>query len=67
MVVKDVPAYSIVAGNPARVVKMRFDDSTIKRLLKISWWNWKIEKINQNLSLICNLDIDQLEQASFQE
>jgi len=63
VVVKDVPAYSIVAGNPAKVVKMRFDDRTISRLQKIAWWNWDIEKINRNLSLLCHLDIDRLEKA----
>lgn len=64
VVVKDVPAYSIVAGNPATVVKKRFDDATIERLLQIAWWNWDIKKINQHLKLICHLDIDQLEAAS---
>lgn len=64
VVVKDVPAYSIVAGNPARVVKMRFDDKTIERLQKIAWWDWDIEKITKNLKLIANLDIDKLEAAS---
>lgn len=64
VVVKDVPAYSIVAGNPAKVVKMRFDEHTIKRLLQIAWWNWDIEKINRHLKLICNLDIDALEAVS---
>lgn len=63
VVVKDVPAYSIVAGNPAKVVKMRFDDDTIKRLLQIAWWDWPIEKINKNLQLICSLDVDRLETA----
>lgn len=67
VVVKDVPAYAIVAGNPAKVVKMRFDDSTIQRLLQIAWWDWNIEKINRNLSLICHLDIDRLEAASFEK
>ncbi|MBS0636552.1 MAG: CatB-related O-acetyltransferase [Verrucomicrobia bacterium] len=61
VVVKDVPAYSIVAGNPAKILKMRFDDKTIERLQTIAWWNWPIEKISQNLKTICNLDIDQLE------
>ncbi|MCE5293054.1 MAG: CatB-related O-acetyltransferase [Chlamydiales bacterium] len=61
VVVKDVPAYAIVAGNPAKVVKMRFDDATIKRLEAIAWWNWDIKKISQNLKTICNLDIDLLE------
>jgi virginiamycin A acetyltransferase len=64
VVVKDVPAYSIVAGNPAKVVKMRFDDETIERLQKIAWWDWDIEKINRNLKLICNLDINLLEKES---
>lgn len=63
VVVKDVPAYSIVAGNPAKVVKMRFEEKVIERLQKIAWWDWPMEKINQNLKLICNLDIDQLEAA----
>lgn len=67
VVVKDVPAYSIVAGNPAKVVKMRFDDATIERLQKIAWWDWNIEKINSNLKLICNLDVDQLEAVSRQK
>lgn len=63
VVVKDVPAYSIVAGNPAKVVKMRFDDKTIERLQKIAWWNWNIEKINKHLKLICHLDVEQLEKV----
>jgi virginiamycin A acetyltransferase len=66
VVVKDVPAYSIVAGNPAKVVKMRFDDKTITRLLNIAWWNWDIEKINRHLKVICNLDVDRLEAISLE-
>lgn len=64
VVVKDVPAYSIVAGNPAKVVKMRFDEKTVARLQKIAWWEWSIEKINKHLKLLCQLDIDQLEKAA---
>ena len=63
VVVKDVPAYSIVAGNPAKVVKMRFDDPTIERLQKIAWWDWDIEKITKHLKLICHLDVDALEKV----
>jgi virginiamycin A acetyltransferase len=63
VVKKDVPPYAIVAGNPARVVKMRFDDATIKRLLAIAWWDWDIAKINRNLQKICELDVDALETA----
>lgn len=64
VVIKDVPPYSIVGGNPAKVVKKRFDDATIDRLLQIAWWDWDIEKINRNLSLICHLNIDALEKAT---
>lgn len=67
VVVKDVPPYSIVAGNPAKVVKMRFDDKTIERLLQIAWWDWTIEKINRNLTLICSLDVDRLEVAGLEK
>jgi virginiamycin A acetyltransferase len=63
VVVKDVPPYAIVAGNPAKVVKLRFDEATIKRLLNIAWWHWDIDKINRNLHLICSLDVDRLEET----
>lgn len=66
VVVKDVPPYSIVAGNPAKVVKMRFDQDTINRLQKIAWWDWNIEKITHHLKLICYQDVDRLEAASFE-
>jgi virginiamycin A acetyltransferase len=59
-VVKDVPPFAIVAGNPARVVKMRFDQHTIERLQKVAWWDWSIEKITKNLKAISQLDIDAL-------
>lgn len=63
VVVKDVPPYALVAGNPAKVVKMRFDEATIQRLLKLAWWDWDIDKINRNLDLICKLDVGRLEEA----
>jgi len=42
---EDVPAYAIVTGNPARVVKYRFPESTIRDLLEIRWWDWEDEDI----------------------
>ncbi len=59
-VVKDVPDYAIGAGNPAKVVKMRFDEKTISRLLDSAWWDWDTEKINTQLPAICSLDSDAL-------
>jgi virginiamycin A acetyltransferase len=60
VVTKDVPAFSIVAGNPARMVKMRFSDEAIADLLRIRWWDWPIDKIEANLSAIEGADIEAL-------
>jgi acetyltransferase-like isoleucine patch superfamily enzyme len=57
-VVKDVEPYSIVGGNPAKVLKKRFTDEQIQKLLKIKWWDWTEEKINEALPYLCNPDID---------
>lgn len=43
VVFRDVPPYAIVGGGPARVIRFRFDDKTIKRLLKIRWWSFSLE------------------------
>lgn len=45
VVAKDVPPYAVVVGNPARVIKYRFDEATIEWLQKLRWWNWTTEKI----------------------
>jgi acetyltransferase-like isoleucine patch superfamily enzyme len=42
---RDVPPYAVVAGNPASVVRMRFDAPTVERLLALRWWDWSDEKI----------------------
>ena len=64
VVAKDVPPYAIVAGNPARIVKARFDEATVERLLAIAWWNWPAEKITRNLAAIKGADVDALERAT---
>jgi len=57
-VVKDVPAYAIVGGNPAKVIKYRFTEEQIKGLLKLQWWNWNDKKINMKLPLLCSTNIN---------
>lgn len=47
VVVKDIPPYSIAAGNPARVLRKRFDDSVIEVLEKSQWWTWSVEKLRE--------------------
>lgn len=63
IVSQDVPDYAIVAGNPARVVKRRFDDKTVRRLLAVAWWDWPADKITRNLNAIRGADIKLLEAA----
>jgi hypothetical protein len=41
-----------VAGNPARIIRKRFDDNTIDKLLKIKWWDWPDEKIKDSIYLL---------------
>ncbi|MBR2775272.1 MAG: CatB-related O-acetyltransferase [Selenomonadaceae bacterium] len=48
VVVKDVPPYAIVGGNPAKVIKYRFPPHVIKALLRIKWWDWSLDKIHDN-------------------
>jgi virginiamycin A acetyltransferase len=60
VVVKDVPAYAIVGGNPAQVIRQRFSEAEIVKLLEISWWNWDVGVITQYLPLIMSNQIDAL-------
>lgn len=48
VVVKNVPPYAIVGGNPAQVIKYRFEPHIIEALLRIKWWDWNIDKIYEN-------------------
>ncbi len=51
-VVKDVPPYTIVGGNPAKEVKKRFSDEKIQKLLDMKWWDWELEKITENVQFL---------------
>ena len=57
-VVNNVPPYSIVGGNPGKVLKSRFTVEQIESLLTIAWWNWPLEKIKQFANLLLGQDID---------
>ncbi len=57
-IVKDVPPYAIVGGNPAAIIKYRFSETQIEKLLSIKWWDWDDEKINENLEYILSSNID---------
>jgi acetyltransferase-like isoleucine patch superfamily enzyme len=56
LVTKDVPPYTIVAGNPAKIIRRRFPDHVIEKLLELKWWEWDDQKINENLHILCSPD-----------
>ncbi|CNH85748.1 Vat family streptogramin A O-acetyltransferase [Yersinia alsatica] len=60
VVTSDVPAYAVVGGNPANVIKKRFTDETIAMLEKLAWWDWPVEKITQNLTAIMSSNLEAL-------
>jgi len=55
-----IPAYHIYVGNPARLVRKRFNQDKIDKLLEIKWWDWPIEKVKEHLQIISSPDIDRL-------
>ncbi|MGD6934326.1 MAG: CatB-related O-acetyltransferase [Candidatus Bathyarchaeia archaeon] len=60
LVTKDVPAYALVGGNPAKVIKYRFTPDQIAALLEIEWWNWSDREIKKVLPLLLSEDVDDL-------
>jgi acetyltransferase-like isoleucine patch superfamily enzyme len=59
VVVADVPPYAVVAGNPARLIRYRFKEETIQKLLKIRWWDWPEERVRENIHLMCSNSIEE--------
>ncbi len=60
VVTKDVPPYSIFAGNPGRVRKMRFSKEDVDFLLELKWWDLDTNVINEIAPLLCTTDIQPL-------
>lgn len=50
VVTRDIPPYAIAVGNPARVIKFRFDPETRQGLLSTCWWEWDHETLNQRMA-----------------
>ena len=57
-VVRNVEPYTLVGGNPAQLIRPRFQPEQIDKLLAIKWWDWEESKINQFAPLLCNNNID---------
>jgi acetyltransferase-like isoleucine patch superfamily enzyme len=60
---RDVRPYAMVAGNPAREIRRRFDEETIAKLLELRWWDWSDERIGANADLLSSTDIGQFIQS----
>lgn len=60
VVTKDVPPYALVAGVPAKLVRMRFDDATIEYLLELKWWDLPYDQIKLIIPELMSNDIEGL-------
>ena len=60
LVSKDVPPYSIVVGNPGKIVRRRFSEDEIVRLLELKWWDWPKNKIITNIDILNGTSVDAL-------
>lgn len=58
-----LPPYSICIGNPAQIIRKRFSDEDIEKLLQVQWWDWPVEKIKENLHIICSTNIQNLKNS----
>jgi virginiamycin A acetyltransferase len=56
----DIPPYTIAAGNPARLLKKRFDDELIALLEKFKWWNLSVKEINELIPLLTSSDLEKV-------
>jgi virginiamycin A acetyltransferase len=63
VVTRDVPPYTIIGGNPAHAIRMRFEPEVTRKLLEIAWWNWPVEKVTRALPAIVSGDLEALRKA----
>ncbi|MCC7021814.1 MAG: CatB-related O-acetyltransferase [Thermomicrobiales bacterium] len=64
LVTKDVLPFAIVGGNPARLLRMRFDEADVARLLRVAWWDWPVAQITAHARVIMAGTPDELERIA---
>ena len=57
LVTRDVAPYAIVGGNPARVIRKRFDDSLVALLLEMTWWDWSDDQLQDAMPILTGGDV----------
>lgn len=57
IVTKDVEPYAIVGGNPAKLIRFRFDESQVQYLLKVKWWDWGEDRLRSEAKVFDNIEI----------
>ena len=60
VVTKDVPLYTVAGGNPARVIKDRFDEELTQLLLRFQWWDLPSHELAETLPLLCDKDLERV-------
>ena len=60
VVVDDVPDYGIVGGNPAKLIRTRYTEADVARLLDLAWWDWPTEHLTAHLRTVMSGSVDQL-------
>ncbi len=60
LVTRDVEPYAVVGGNPAKVIRKRFDDRKIALLLDMRWWDWPEEQLRAAMPLLTSGKVEEL-------
>ncbi|GAA1579735.1 CatB-related O-acetyltransferase [Kribbella karoonensis] len=64
VVTSDIPDYGIAGGNPVKLIRRRYSDADVDRLLAIAWWDWPLDLVTAHVRTIMSGTVDELEQAA---
>ncbi|RZD72390.1 acetyltransferase [Streptomyces albidoflavus] len=64
VVTRDIPDYTVAGGNPARVIRHRYDEKDTARLLELAWWDWPLDHLTAHLPTVMSGTVDALEEAA---